>query len=1511
MIIERSDIQNIYPLTPLQEGIYFHAESAPSSEAYFEQWSLRIHGELRPDLVRSVWNDLFARHEVFRAVFTPGDGKRPLQIVLKRREVELSIEDLSELESAEQVACLAAVRERDRARGFALGADPLVRLIAVRLADREWELVWSHHHIILDGWSVALVQAEFMRRYAAARAGREAPLEVAPPFSAFVKSLPAATDSAFWSAYLAGCESAPDLPRVWAARPSGMARELVELSAESSARVEAFCRETGVTLGSFVQAVWTIVLARYAYSDDVVFGWVVSGRTAHLPGVEKTIGLLINTLPVRIRLEAEETFRELVARVQREAAELVAHHLTPLAEIQRAGGFGPLFTHVLAVENYPVEEELRATSLAETGFEVRAATSYDRTEYGFDLVVLPGPERLRFRLSWDRAAYDDDLMVRLGAQLQHVIEAVTEQPELRPCRLNILPPDQWELAVRRPNRTAARYPAHETIVDAFERQAALHAASPAVLAPHASERWWTYEELRARAQAVAAHLRHDLQLPAGSRVALYAPPSAAAVAAVLGILKAGGTYVPIDPRYPRERVEFLLEDCGAAALLVQRGEGVEPPPASVPVVDLDALPAEDARSVASLAGPDDTAYVIYTSGSTGTPKGCCVTHRNVVRLILNEGLDLSLGANDVWVVAHSMSFDFSIWEIFGALLRGARLVVPASATVQDPTAFRELLSRHRVTVLNQTPLAFRNLIAIEEEAAEHELGDHLRYVIFGGDRLDVEALQPWVRCYPLESCALINMYGITETTVHVTMHRLTEEQIFAPPPQSPLGRPLPETTVYLCDRHLNPQPLGAPGEMLVGGSGVCNGYLGRPELTAQRFLPDTFAGSGTLYRSGDLACRDAAGELYFVGRNDRQVKIRGHRIEPAEVERALRRCEGVSDAAVITEPGPAGAELIACVSGRADPERLRDQLATVLPAYALPGSILLCASLPLTANGKLDHAAVQALRQERAGAVAGETFEAPANAREQILAEVWAAVLGLSRVGRRDRYLSLGGDSIKSIQILAQLRARGLTLELRDLFRYPTIAELAPALTERKAAAARAESSAPFALTPIQARFFEMHTVERGHFNHALLLRCERSVEPSGLRRALQRLSDAHGALRLRFEEGPAGAWRQRFAARGEPVALDVVDVAGEPDEAAAIRHHSAALQAGYDLGAGPLFRTALYRGAHHDQLLLVAHHLCVDGVSWQILLEDLSALLSGAVALEATDSFAHWAATLGDGELRRRLRAAEELLWRQLDEAPAGGWEPPFEAGTYADAQESTIEFDVAETAEIVHRANAAYQTNAAELVLVAVARALGRWTGRRRVQIALEGHGRDGVPGSDVSRTVGWFTALYPFHLDLDDGPASLRIRRLKEELRRIPSGGAGYGVLRYPAGGDSPGPLTARPSVSFNYLGEFHRPRPDGWFAPSSTPIAPPVSPRGPRPFAIEIAALVLAGSLRIAVTYPAGGLAEASAGTLLRALEEELRVVVNHCLGREAPELTPADLTYKDLSLDEFDRLFDED
>jgi len=519
---------------------------------------------------------------------------------------------------------------------------------------------------------------------------------------------------------------------------------------------------------------------------------------------------------------------------------------------------------------------------------------------------------------------------------------------------------------------------------------------------------------------------------------------------------------------------------------------------------------------------------------------------------------------------------------------------------------------------------------------------------------------------------------------------------------------------------------------------------------------------------------------------------------------------------------------------------------------------------------------------------------------------VWADVIGVAKVGRYDRFISLGGDSIKSIQILARLRARGLTLDLKDLFRYPTVAELAPRLQARAATKVVAATGA-FALTPIQRRFFEEHPVDSAHYNHAVLLRFDGAADVERVRQALQLLQDTHGALRQRFEPTAAG-WRGAFAPTGEAVTFVVDDLRNDLEPLKTMQRLSAREQTAFRFEQGSLFRAALYQMTGGDRLLLVAHHLLVDGVTWQIVLEDLTAAMAGKPLLEPTDSFAAWSAALHEQSTSPRV-LAELPYWQAMD----AGEEPGAigEAGQYADAVEELIEWTAADTADLLRRAPAAYQTNAGELLLAAVARALGEWTGERRLQIALEGHGRDAAPGVDTSRTAGWFTALYPWMLDLDDRPVGRRIRQIKEDLRQVPNGGAGYGMLRYLAGTPEGSHLRARPRMAFNYLGEFRTAAAAGGFSLCHDPIAPPVSPSGPRPFALELAAIVVEDRLRLSVTYAASQMAAARVRELCRILDAELRLVVEHCTTREVPELTPADLTHKGITLDELDELFDDD
>ncbi len=1739
MAVDKRNVKNIYPLSPMQEGMLFHAlmDRDRASSAYFEQWSLRLSGQVDAGAFEAAWNELFRRHDILRTVFAYKNTDRPLQVVLRERPIDFAFEDLRGMPAPDRQERIDALLRDDRERGFDLSRDGLMRVYLLQTGDASYHVIWSHHHIIMDGWSLGLIQRELLDIYRSIREGRHPSLAPVPPYGSYIKWLERRDREAslrYWREYLDGYENVATLPggdgrdkgrgsgaaerdrgrNSKTAETTDIERWLFELDETDTRAVGELCRARGVTLNSVVQAAWGILLGRYNNVSDVVFGSVVSGRPPDIEGIESMVGLFINTVPVRVRIGGDggEGFMALAREIHEASARSEPHHYCPLALIQAETPLKQgLFDHVMAMENYPVDEQLLSPeTYAGCGFSVDSVETYDRTHYDFDLVALPG-DRLRFRATYDTGRYDRERMERMGGHLRQIFRAVLADPDVNVGDIDILTPAEREEFVVRFNDTDADYPRDKTIVDLFEEQAA---KTPDAVAVVCEGRALRYGELNERAERLATFLREKHAVGRGSMAAILLERTERVVVAILGILKAGAAYVPLDLEYPPERIAFMLENAGCRVVVAEPRSAALAGGRDVvsPDVGFDfGAGGAGGGDTGSCAGPgsgpgpsgcggpssipmqkprpDDPAYVIYTSGSTGTPKGCVVTHRNVVRLMVNSRHDFRFGGEDVWIVAHSLAFDFSVWEIYGALLYGGRVVVPRREDVRDVGTFLDLLRRYRVTVLNQTPPAFYNLIREECAGNRHDLDGHLRYVVFGGDRLEPAYLRPWIEIYPPEKIALVNMYGITETTVHVTYCRLGREDIEAEEGRSPIGRPLPETRVYVCAAGaggvystpaLRLQPVGVPGEMYVGGSGVAAGYLNLPDLTGARFLASPFREGERLYRSGDLGRRRSDGTLEYLGRNDHQVKIRGHRIELGEIEHRLLACPGVKEAAVLardaggkgfgrgigkdaaadggraanTHAGEDEAkELVAYVVGSEDlnTSDLRRRLGEVLPQYMTPARFVRMDFLPLTANGKLDR---KALPDPSAGRMLdlGSTFEAPRTDVEKLLAESWEKILGRSPIGIHDNYFSLGGDSIKAIRVLSRLHGQGVKVDLRDLFQFPTIAELAPLVSspdhgrgdgDADAGAGAGEGEGEGAggdagtggapvtgrvpLLPIQARFFREHGVDPHHFNHSVLIRSRRRLNEEALRAALRKIREHHDALRMVYRvsesvreagksegaegvNGAEGAAAEATAVVQEnvgpdhPPSFEVKDLRrvqpregtgrdGGPEVApvvpgvsegseipggpadnpeavlAAVTHE---VQGSFKLDRGPLMKTVLFRLPDDDRLLIVIHHLVVDGVSWRILLEDLASAYdqyveSGKIVLPPkTHSFKRWAEAVHG--FARKGGASDELdFWRKVEafgsSNRAGALRLPrdfdSEENTYGHQAVETVRMSGEDTEALLTEVNHAYNTNTGDILLTALARAIRSWCGRSRMLVTLESHGREPLfEDIDVSRTVGWFTSVFPFLLELPEDVGSVRhemecdsessrdigsnigcerdvgreIKAVKESLRRVPRNGIGYGILKYltpgclapggdeEAGSNGPdacmdtavgGPQACRPPIVFNYLGSFDEGVSSGPFEPAPEEPGGDVSPLAPRPCELEVSGIITGGRLRLGIGYSRKQYRPETVGRLLDLLRSELKVVMDHCRSRNAAELTPSDLTYKDLSLDELDDLFDAD
>ncbi|WP_269856944.1 non-ribosomal peptide synthase/polyketide synthase [Streptomyces sp. RPT161] len=1270
------DVEDVLPLTPLQEGMLFHRLVGGPDDVYVDQAALLLDGVANPRAFALAWQRVTDRTPALRTCVVWEGVPVPLQVVHRNVRVPVTQLDWREHSEGERAERFARLRSDDLARGLHLGTAPLMRLTLIRLPDARLKLLWTSHHLILDGWSLAQVLTEVCEEYAALIAGGEALTPVRRPFGDYVRWLAdqdAEAVRAHWRDVLGGFATPTPLPfdrplrEVHRARSAGV--HTAALSDTASGSLVRTARDAGLTLGTVVQGAWALLLARYSGEADVVFGTTVSGRPDDLPGVESMVGMFINTLPTRVRVDSHRTaaawLRDL-QDAQADARRFAAVSLAELTSLSEVPSSAALFHSIVAFENYPFDEALTAAS----GVRLMDVTSRDATNYPLVLRAYQG-ERLGFDLAYDPELFDGATVRALLDRLCLLLTEIAAAPE-RPLRTLA-----WTTAEERRrmlvewNGTEEGRPA-ETLVDLFEAQAARF---PDAIAVTCAGDHLDYAGLDARATRLAHRLA---EYGAGPEryVALALPRSTDLVVAVLAALKTGAAYLPIDPRLPAERVAHLLRDAAPVALVTTTDFAAPAEDTPVPVLLLD-----DAAVRADLAArpgtgpvhchrptPESPAYTIYTSGSTGHPKGVVVPHANVVRLFTRTRPWFRFDEHDVWTLFHSYAFDFSVWELWGALLHGGRLVVVPDDVARSPEDFLRLLADERVTVLNQTPSAFYPLARADAEHPEVSARLTLRTVVFGGEALDVERLADWYTRHPDTAPRLVNMYGITETTVHVTYAPLDRARAAACA-ASPIGTGIPDLRIHVLDGALAPVPPGAVGEMYVAGEGLARGYLGRPGLTATRFVADPFGRPGSrMYRTGDRARWRADGTLEYLGRADQQMKIRGYRIEPGEIEAALRTHPGVAAASVGAYEDACGTRrLVAHVVTTGSRENaapptaaeLRAHLERLLPAHMVPAAYVPLTALPLTANGKLDRRALPAPGPD--GFAAGADRTPPRTRAERLVAAAWADVLDAEEVGAGDDFFALGGDSILAVRVTSRLRAAfGVDVSPRLLFTHSTVAALAAALGDPPAAPTApadaippADPGAPPPLTYAQQRLWFLDRFEPGSTEYTTLsvLRLRGPLDEAALRTALDGLVDRHEALRTTFAEQDGRA--RQVVHPPYPVALRVEDLSGAADASAvldALLEREAATA--FDLTVGPLLRARLARLAPDEHVLVLAlHHIVTDGWSLGVLGRDLGELYAAAHEVRAPElpelpvrytDFAAW-------QRARTDRAEEDLAhWRQ-----------------------------------------------------------------------------------------------------------------------------------------------------------------------------------------------------------------------------------------------------------------------
>lgn len=1239
-----ANVADAYPASPVQQGLLFHSLYEQGSGVYVTQIVCSLSG-LRPELFEEAWQRVIERHDVLRTAFVWMSVEKPLQVVGRRVRALIKQMDQRGVSAAEREARFKTYLTEDRRLSFDVAKASLMRLALWREDDDLYRFVWSHHHLLLDGWAAAIVLKEVFLAYDALSRGAEPAFGPVWPYKNYIawlqqQDLRAA--EAYWRETLAGFRAPTTLnvDRVRRSGTEGYGTRTLRLDHSATANLHALGRSCQLTLNTLVQGAWAVMLSRYSGQKDVCFGAVVAGRPAELTGADGMVGLFINTLPVRTQFVGAVTVTNWLRELQVQQLRARNFQYSPLSDVQRwseIDGGQQLFNNYIVFENYPIDETLKGRI---KGLTIHDVESIEQSSYPLVLAVMPG-ERLTLHIHHDRDRFEDALVDRLLGHMAMLLEAFVANPEQRLNQLPALTTDEQQQLLCEFNQGGAGAEGTAACIhDLFLRQVA---HTPNAVAVVDDKERVTYAELDARANQLARHLR-TLGVGQEVRVGLCVKRSAAMVQGLLGILKAGGVYLPLDSSYPQDRLEFMIDDAGIEVLVTDSGinELLPLTKRSLCVVYLNAVEvaSQRAEQLAVPVSPANLAYVIYTSGSTGKPKGVAVTHEAAAGHLRAIQEVFALTSADRFLQFASQSFDVSVEQMLAPLLTGASIVLRGNE-VWSTRDFLKCLHEERLTVVNFPPAFWQQIT--QDLLADDELSDRceLRLVIVGGDLLSAEPARRWMST-SLGQARLLNAYGPTEATITATTFDITKQAVAEANEVLPIGSAVGSRVLYVLDQEGHPVPLGVFGELHIGGPLLARGYLNHAALTAAAFVPDPFSGEngGRLYRTGDVARWLADGTIEFVGRADRQVKIRGFRVELGEIEAALRRHPSANEAVALAQDDSItkGKQIVAYVvtkkDGEPTHEHWREFLKEWLPDYMIPGAFISIEKLPLTPNGKVDRSALAALEMLKPSA-SDNGSAAATTETERVIADIWAEILGVEQVGPSDNFFELGGHSLVATQIISRLRKKfKVELPFRVIFEEQTVRAIGQKIEESLAEKSqntsqtstravtepsssftikRAPRNGPLPLSFAQERLWFLEQLDPGSplYNVPAFVKLSGSLNVAAFNGALNELVRRHEILRTSFVsvgDGPS----QHISTTLE-LPLPLTDLSGLPADqrwSHALDLAAADVREPFDLTHAPLLRTRLLRLEKNEHvLLLTMHHIVSDGWSLGQLVREIGVL--------------------------------------------------------------------------------------------------------------------------------------------------------------------------------------------------------------------------------------------------------------------------------------------------------------
>ncbi|MEA5627145.1 amino acid adenylation domain-containing protein [Nostoc sp. UHCC 0251] len=1044
---QNKNIESIYPLSPMQQGMLYHTLYAPESGVYVEQLSCTLTGKLKIAEFEQAWQQVVERHPVLRTLFVWEHGKQPLQVVCKSVDLPWITHDWQDFSAIEQQERLQTLLETECKTGFALDKAPLMRCTLIKLQEDTYTFIWSHHHLLMDGWCLSIILKEVFAFYEAGIQGNKLQLDLPRPYKDYIlwqQQQDASVAELFWREKLQGFNApTPLLTDKNSHQNQSQHHQNLQLSLSLTANLKSLAVANHLTLNTILQGAWALMLSRYSGEQDVVFGTTVSGRPTALSGVESMVGLFINTLPVRVQISGESELLLWLKQLQLQQVEQEEYSYTPLVDIQGWSEVPremPLFESLIVFENYPLDASLKAQN---GSIEVSNVCNFEQTNYPLTLVAEPG-EKLSVRISYDTSRFADDTIKRMLGHLQVLLEVITENPGQKLDNLPLLTPAERHQLLVEWNNTKTEYPQDRCLHELFESQVE---KTPDAVAVVFRKQQLTYRELNNRANQLAYHLQ-TLGVAPEVLVGICVNRSLEMMVGLLGILKAGGAYIPLDPTYPPERLAYMLADSQLPILLTQKQLLEKLPEHQAQIICLD----EDWQNFAnyphnnlnSKVKSDNLAYIIYTSGSTGKPKGTMIIHSGMVNYLSWCTKTYNVADGEGSTVNSSIGFDATITSLFSPLLVGRKVVLlPEEDEIEELR--KALCSGTKFSLVKITPA---HLEILSHLLANEQVNIQTQAFIIGGEALSEKVTSFWRQKVP--STKLINEYGPTETVVGCCIYEVEKESY--PGGNIPIGRPIANTELYILDRHLQPVPIGVVGELYIGGAGVARGYLNRPELTSERFI-DNPLNQSKLYKTGDLARYLLDGNIEYVGRIDHQVKIRGFRIELGEIEALIAQHPNVASTTVIArEDKPGDKKLVAYIvpekSQVFSSNKLHQFLQEKVPHYLIPSAFVQLDILPLTPNGKVDRKALPAPNNSEI--YASHDFVAPRNEIELQLTQIWEDILNLRPIGVKDNFFNLGGHSLLVVRLMAQIQQHfDINLPLATILQNPTIAQIADTLQQQ------------------------------------------------------------------------------------------------------------------------------------------------------------------------------------------------------------------------------------------------------------------------------------------------------------------------------------------------------------------------------------------------------------------------------------------------------------------------------